>query len=158
MKLIALILIISIAFLSTGCDKMKKAVDASPRLAAQVQNIQDSVESSFNTGKIDKVTALKLAHIVKDKLNPAVGHYTNFIEKLVKAYPDRKVPASQWAQASALFRAVEDSAREVLVALGALTPQQSATVGLAIDTFFALLAIIRAGFAEAGQMRGMQTA
>lgn len=154
-RLITFILITTITLLSVGCDKMKKAVDASPRLAAQVQNIQNSVEKSYDAGHIDKATALKLTLIVKDKLNPAVGHYTNFIEGLVKAYPKGSVPQSQWAKASVLFRAVEDSAREVLVALGVLTPQQSGTVGLAVDTFFALLAIIRAGFAEAGQMRAL---
>ena len=146
----ATIFVVVFSLLATsGCDKMKKAIDASARLAAQVNNLQTQIEKSYDDKLIDKATALKLAHLVKDELNPAVGAYTDFVEKLNKIYPAGTMPKpTDWATVRALFQAVEDAFQKVLVMVGALTPEKSALIELAIDTLTEIIDLIRGAFAE----------
>ena len=143
------ILVFSLLAMS-GCDKMKKAIDAAARLAAQVNSLQTQIEKSYDENLIDKTTALKLTRLVKDELNPAVGTYTDFVEKLSKAYPPGTKPKpADWATVRALFQAVEDAFQKVLVMVGALSPEKSALISLAIGTLVEIIDLIRGAVAEA---------
>lgn len=146
------ILLLALVWGTTGCDKLKSAVNASARVAAQVENLAVQTEASYDAQLIDKATALKIAVIIRDHLNPAVKSYTEFVATLAKDYPKgkdadgNKIPASLWAQANALFNAVEKPFRDILVLYGALTPEQSALIKVAIVAIQETLAVIRSGF------------
>jgi hypothetical protein len=149
-RFVCIFVIVFSLLATSGCDKVKKAINATARLAAQVNSLQAQVEKSYDERLIDRATALKLTRLIKDELNPAVGAYTDFVEKLSRAYPTGTKPKSaDWATVRALFQAVEDSFQKVLVTVGALTPEKSALISLAIDTLVEIIDLIRGAVAEA---------
>lgn len=132
---ISLVLIASMLFGAFGCKNLKKAVDASARLAAQVNNLQDQIEKSYDRGLIDASFARKATVLVKDKLNPAVAAYTNFVDELRGLYPagsEAKPTAEQWKKLRGLFRAVTAAFAEVSTAFKLLSPEQSVLVSVII--------------------------
>ena len=134
----------------SGCDKMKRAVDATARLAAQVNNLQTQIEKSYDDKLIDRATALKLTHLVKDELNPAVASYIDFVAKLSKTYPPGARPKpADWATVSALFRVVEDAFQKILVMVGSLSQERSALISIAIDALVEIMDVIHGAVAEA---------
>jgi hypothetical protein len=54
-----------------------------------------------------------------------------------------------WATATSLFNAVESSFREILVLYGALSPEQSAMIAVAIEAIQTSIDAIRSGFSLA---------
>lgn len=131
-----LVILASVVIVNVGCKSLKKAVDASARLAAQVNNLQDQIEKSYDQRLIDEVLARKATLIVKDKLNPAVEAYTNFVDELRQAYPvgsEAKPTAEQWAKVRTLFRAVTAAFTEITTAFKMLTPEQSVLVSVLIS-------------------------
>lgn len=123
-----LVLIASMLFGAFGCKSLKKAVDASARLSAQVNNLQDQIEKSYDQKLIDAEFSRKATLLVKDKLNPAVAAYTNFVDELRGLYPagtEAKPTSEQWSKLRTLFRAVTSAFAEISTAFKLLTPEQS---------------------------------
>lgn len=145
-------LLFSLIFTATGCGKMKKAVNATARLAAQIENLQKEVERAYRDKLIDKETTLKITRVIRDQLIPGATAYVDFVEKLSKTYPTtspEKPKASEWAIANALFQSVEKPFRDILVLVGALTPEQNAYISLIIAVLVELISTIRGAFSEA---------
>lgn len=153
--LVTLLILGSLVFTTTGCNKIKSAVNASLRLSAQVDQLAVSVEKAYDRGAIDRETALAAAKAIRDRVLPAVAAYTTFVDTLQKAYPNgknangEKIPADKWAVAQALFSAVESGVREVLVTFKAISAEASAIIGIAIAGLIELINTIRAGFSFA---------
>jgi hypothetical protein len=149
--LVVFLVIGSVVSTQTACGGVKNAVRATARLAGQVENLEANNEKAFDAGKISEATALKVAHVVKDQLNPAVKAYTEFVAHIAAVYPvgsGVKVPRDKWAEANKLFNAVQEGVRAVLDIYGVLSPEQNAILGLTIAAIEEIIAIIRGGFAE----------
>ena len=147
--LTTLCLVASLVFMSTGCDKRRKATEATARLAAQVHALQVSVEESYDRGLINRDTALSLTRTIRTKLNPGVKAYTEFIANLNRTIPkDEKPTRSQWQTATAYFDVVQAGVRDVLVLVGVLNETQSTLIQIAIDALLDLITIIKSAFAS----------
>jgi hypothetical protein len=157
----------AVVMMFTGCGKMKTFVDASARLAAQVNNLEAQTEKSYDDQLIDKPTSLWIAKKVKNELNPAVGVYTDFVETLSKASPTgstEKPKASDWVKARSLFSAVTKSFNEIALRIKLLTPEQSALLSVVIaaiqeliDTILGLVADAQHYFKEEESWQILQT-
>jgi len=146
MKFLMSLLLISVLFLA-GCpktNKVQKAIDAAPRIAGQVEVLLDNIIAASDAGKLPRDKAVAMVRIIKDKVNPAVKAYTEFVAVL----PKGQVPAAdKFATARALFVAVSDAVTEVLVIYGALSQTQSELIRLAILAVVETIDLIRGGFA-----------
>ena len=146
MKFVFSLALISVLFL-TGCpktNKVQKAIDAAPRVAGQVEVLLDNIIAASDSGKLPREKAVVMVRIIKDKINPAVKAYTEFVAQL----PKGEVPqADKFATARALFVAISDGVTELLVIYGALSQTQSELIRLAIMAVVQTIDVIRGGFA-----------
>lgn len=118
-----------------GSKKLRKAVDATARLAAQVNNLQVQIEKSYDENLISADTARRATLVVKNQLNPAVKAYTDFIEELRRTYPpdsETKPSGADWAKVRSLFNAVSLAFTQVVNIFKVLTPAQNVYVEIAI--------------------------
>jgi hypothetical protein len=145
-----MVLIVAASLSQTGCGKLRQAIEATNRLAAQVENLHDQTEKLYDAGQLSKETSRKISVVIKDQANPAVKAFVEFVADLKAAYPNAKdVPSSKLREASVLFRAAQKAIRSALEIFGVLTPAQSAIVGAIIDAIEDALRIIGAGFSYA---------
>jgi hypothetical protein len=147
-SILGLLVIVSIGVVSIGCpstNRTRKAVEASARLAVQVQNLETQTEAAYATGEIDKATALKISHIVKDQLNPAVRAYTDAVEAAKTA---GSIDAGAFAKLDTLFNAVEGPFADILTVYGALSPGKAASLKLVIEALRSTIIVIRGAFGE----------
>lgn len=146
LKILTVMLLIW-TFVITGCpkgNKVHKAIDAAPRIAGQVEVLLDNIIAASDAGKLPQDKAVAMVRIIKDKVNPAVKSYTEFVATLPKgAAPS----VDKFATSRALFVAVSDAITEVLVIYGALSVAQSALIRLAITAVIETIELIRSGFA-----------
>lgn len=148
MKFIACLVLISV-LLVTGCpktNKLNKAIDAAPRIAGQVEVLLDNIIAASDAGKLPRDKAVQMVTIIKNRVNPAVKTYTEFVATLSKT---ETPTADKYATARALFIAVSDGISEILVIYGALSPTQSAVIRLSIIGVIEIFDLIRSGFAAA---------
>jgi hypothetical protein len=144
------VLSLSIVFSQTACGKLRQAIEATDRLAAQVENLRDQTEKLYDAGQLAKEKAREITVTIKDRANPAVKTFVEFVADLKAAYPNAKdVPSSKLRQASLLFTAAQKAIRAALEIFGVLSPAQSAIIGAIIDAIEDTLRIINAGFAFA---------
>lgn len=134
-SILATFAIVSLFVGATGCRSIKKAVDASARLSAQVNNLQEQTEKSYDQKLVSADFARDATKLIKDKLNPSVAAYTNFVDELRAAFPagtKAEPTAAQWAKLRSLFKAVTSAFAEVATIYKLLTPEQSVRVNLLI--------------------------
>ena len=148
MKILVSLIIVYALFLNTACDKMKSAVDASARLARQVENLVDKNEQSFNDGLYDKTTALKIAAELK-KAIPAARDFNAAVRALKAETGAEKPTRAQFDRLAEMFYAVERPMRDVLVIYGALSSEQNAYLETAIAAIRQAIGIIRDSFSLA---------
>lgn len=142
------LLILYSIFLGAACDKMKSAVDASARLARQVENLVNKNEQSFNEGLYEKTVALKIAVQLK-KAIPAARDFNNAVRNLKAQTGSSKPARADLMRLTEMFYAVEEPLRDVLVIYGALSPAQNAYLETAMAAIRQAIAIIRDSFSLA---------
>ena len=85
-KLFTTLLILgSLVFATTGCGKMKSAVNASLRLAVQVDQLAKDVERAYDAKAISRETAMNAAEMLQERLVPGVSASIAFVDRLSKA-------------------------------------------------------------------------
>lgn len=144
------VLIASVTFTMTGCNKLKRATEASARLAAQVNALMKSVNESHRKGLISDDLALQLTDVIELQVLPSVKIYVDFIERVNKDYASTKEKPKGviWQTGLAYFRTVETSVREFLVVFGLLTPGQSSLIQTVVEGLLDLISIIGSAFAS----------
>lgn len=145
-SLICSVLIVSF-LLTSGCNKMKNAVDATARLSRQVENLVEKNIQAYDEGTYDKATALKIATVLKEKAIPLTKAFNQAVKNLSAKYSDQKnIPAYAFKNLREDFFAAESAVRDVLVILGALSKEQSAIFEGVIAGIKQALAIIGDAF------------
>lgn len=147
-KVTSLFLVGTLWLLTISCDKTKieAAIKASPRIAAQVDNLREQNEKSFREGLYGKETALRNTVSI-GKMIEAGRIYNDAVRRVTAAYGNSP-PTTEMQRLAELFDAIYVPFLDVLNTFKLLSDTQNALIKGAVSTLLEIFAIIRAGFAE----------